>query len=156
MCTGSINLNMQMTAITANARGAVPNRLRQKRNRGTSRRRERWRFSDARNRFPLSLDGCLLYHIEFFFTLCHLPIIPLLLAISFSRQRLHKLAASPLPVTSQRLVPEVVLEVYRMHNALALNKNIMCSSEHIYSSSTQSVYSYFGFAQEESEMKIRV
>lgn len=56
--SGSINLNMQKTATRTNARVEVRNRLRPKKNRGTS--RERGRFLDARNRF-LSILECLAF-----------------------------------------------------------------------------------------------
>ena len=57
--TGSINLNMQTTATRTNAGSVVRNRRRRRRSHGTSRGRERWRFSVARNPFLSSLDGCL-------------------------------------------------------------------------------------------------
>ena len=41
------------------ARRVVRNRQRRRKSRGTSQGRERWRFSDARNRFLSSLDGCV-------------------------------------------------------------------------------------------------
>lgn len=64
--TGFINPNMQRTATRTNVRGEVGDRLRRRRNRGTS--RGRGRFLDVRNPFLSSLDGCLV-ELPFFLSL---------------------------------------------------------------------------------------
>ena len=81
--TGSINLNTQTTATRMNLRRVVRNRQLRRKSRGTSRGRERWRFSDARNRFLSSLDGCVHSLIESFLTLYSQLLIPLLLATTY-------------------------------------------------------------------------
>ena len=117
---------MQRTTTRTNARAEVRNRLRRKRNQGTS--RGRGPFLDARNRFLSSLDGCLLSPVTPFITSCHLLIIPLLLATSFLPA--ETLSVRCMYVTNvggfskfftrrvEWFVPLAVLEGYRVHKAL--------------------------------------
>ena len=65
------------------------NRQRRRKSRGTSQGRERWRFSDARNQFLSSLDGCVHSLVKSLLTLCLHLIIPLLLATTYIQLWAH-------------------------------------------------------------------